>query len=257
MSKFLGYFFVLFFLSFQSLSSELKTTYQDNSPVKYNFDNSSSPGICTEVIEEIEKIRPGLRFHGKNKKMSLARIESFLESSDLDIFFCLLKTPEREKRFRFIDLPIYEVNNIILVKNDDDILKEVKNLRKDLKFFKDKGKFIVNKGSILVEDLKRIGASYLDGTRKDLEILEMLNKNRARFFYTQDFAIAYSLKNAKQSGNYKIIQLDRPSGTQNIAYSPKADSKLIKEVESALRELVASGKLKAIINKYKEEIARP
>lgn len=236
-------------LSFSASAEALKlrTVSQDNSLVKYNVNNQMQLGICAEILKKIEELVPTIKFVGTEKNVPIQRIEQFLEKDEIDIFFCLLKTKDRERRFRYVDIPLYPVRNAVLVKANDPILnKKIKTL-KDLK---NEGVILVNKGSALIDDLKKSGVKYSDGGKDDAQILELLDANRGRFFYGQDATLKFMLKEKKDKDNYRIIVIPEKKIYQYVVYSKKLDKKIVDKITVAIRKLQLDGTLDRIYQKH-------
>ena len=124
--------FVYILLISQSLFAiELKTIGFDSSKPKFNPDNKERPGLSIEIMNEIEKIDPDIKFVGKNELVSRKQADDKVARGDIDVFFGLYKNPEREKVVLFSN-PLYPLHNKLAVRADDSIsvssLEEVKAL---------------------------------------------------------------------------------------------------------------------------------
>lgn len=239
--------FFLLLVPMLASSQEILTVSQDNSFFKYDLTSLEKPGLCREIIDAISIVDPELKFSGLNKAIPLARIEDFLQHSKIDMFFCMLKTDERVKKFNFIDIPLYTINHVIVSKSNDDILKN-KNL--NLNEISQLGTILVNKGSALAEDLKHQGVKFQSGAKDDLQILDMLEKNRGRFYYAQDMTARYVLQKSKLNHKYSIYPQVFKTEQQLIAYSKKLNPKVVLKVTEAIKKLQKQGKLKALYQRY-------
>ena len=233
--------------SVNSFSQEIRTVAQDNSFFKYDTANPTKPGLCREIAEAISEAEPSLKFTGLNKAIPLARIEDFLQYSKIDLFFCMLKTEERAKKFHFIDIPLYTINHVILAKSSDEVLK---NPNLNLYEISKLGTILVNKGSALVGDLKYQGIRFQAGAKDDSQILDMLEKNRGRFYYAQDMTIRYVLQKKKLSNKYTFYPKVFKTEQQLIAYSKKLNPDVVSKISKTIKQLQKQGKLKSIYQKY-------
>lgn len=239
------YFFIL--MSESSLALIIRTVSQDNSAIKYNLNNEKLPGLCREVISAVEKEIPGLKFSGLEKAVPIQRIEQFLERNEIDVFFCLLKTDEREKKFSFIETPIYSIRHAILMSVDDPLAQK-KSLK--LSDFKNEGTIFVNKGSSLIDDLKKEGVKFSDGGKSDSQIIDLLEASRGRFFYGQDLTLKFMLGNHAKKNRYKIVYLEEKFKAQQVAYSKSLDPKIVKQLTFAIKKLSDSGVFEKLYKKY-------
>ncbi len=99
---------------------ELKTAAQD-SPPKYQQGKTAVEGIAVEIIKAIEKADPKLSIVGYQKFLPFKRLQRDLEAGELDVFFGLKRTPTRDRKYVFIEQPIYRLNYSIGVRRDDRV----------------------------------------------------------------------------------------------------------------------------------------
>lgn len=241
--------FSILLLSIQTHALSLKTVSQDNSTVKYNLQDQKLPGLCREVISLVENEIPDLKFTGLGRAVPIQRIEQFLQKNEIDVFFCLLKTSEREDKFHYINVPIYSVKHVLLAKASDPIFQKKILKLSDLKH---EGIVLVNKGSSLIQNLKNAGIKYSDGGKSDLQIIELLEANRGRFFYGQDATLRFMLKNHAKKDNYRLITIPEDANAQYVVYSKKLDPKIAGQLTSALKKLSDSGALVKVYQKYSQ-----
>lgn len=239
--------YIVFFLSFNSNGLTLKTVAQDNSTVKYNLQDTAFPGFCREIITLVENEIPELKFTGLDRAVPIQRIEQFLQRNEIDIFFCLLKTKEREAKFNYIDIPLYSVSNVLLVKTSDPLAQKKVIKLSDLK---NEGVILVNKGSALVESLKLAGVKYSDGGKGDLQIIELLEANRGRFFYGQDATLRFMLKTHAKKDHFKVIPIAEEANAQYVVYSKKLDPKVVVQIKSVIQKLSENGTFTKMYQKY-------
>ncbi len=106
---------------------ELKTRYQENSFPKYVLDQSEAladaTGICVEILAALERDVPDLTF-SVTKAGPFKRILHELEKGVTDFFCGAARNEEREKKYIYLDTPVYKVSYIVAVRDDDNISVE-------------------------------------------------------------------------------------------------------------------------------------
>lgn len=248
---------IIFFLFFQlvSVSSwaeavlRLKTVSQDNALVKYNPASTEMPGICYEIIKEVERADSGLKFVGLERKMSIGRIESYLDKGSIDIFFCLIKSASREKTMNFFSEKLYPVNTVFVVRKHDPI--DVSNF-KQVEKVQEGNTVLVNRGSILKEDLVGYKFPINDHAKDTMQLLKMLESGRGRFVYMQDIEIRSFLREHGLKGRYRILPAKLVSTYQRVTFRKGLPDHARARVAKALKKLRDNGRLEAIYSKYLE-----
>ncbi len=77
-------------------SVTLRTEYQDTASKVIRNHDGSFGGICVELMELLESRTP-FRFRRPDSFMPLRRIVDALRMNETDVYFALLKNPERER----------------------------------------------------------------------------------------------------------------------------------------------------------------
>ena len=107
-------------LTAQAQELTLRTVQQSGSLVKYDPDGAPTrPGLCLEILRAVERVDPGLHFSGLEQQAPLKRVERLLDDGQLDAFFCLLKSPERERQWRYAPVPLYTIRHVVVQRADD------------------------------------------------------------------------------------------------------------------------------------------
>lgn len=229
------------------MGQSLKTVAQDNSLAKYAIGDETQPGICREIAAAVTAIDPTLTFSGLDLQTPLTRIEKMLEQGSIDLFFCLLRNKKREAKFNYIDIPLYSVRHILLVKADDPIvIKEYADIRQ----LGDQGLVLVNFGSALVHDLNDAGVKNIASAKNDLQLIRMLDSGRGRFIYGQDLTIMEMLRRMKLKDRYRILPVTLKEENQYLAYRRGLSQDVVDKLEKLIRSLADSGKLQAIVSRY-------
>jgi len=235
-------------LSTTAFAVEMKTMVQDNSVVKYNLKNSAKPGICSELANALMKTGD-IKISGLTSAAPLPRIESALEAGDIDVFLCLLKSDERAKKFNYIDVPLYQVNHVLVSMASDKT--DVKSLD-ELKEISKKETVMVPQGSSLVKFLEEKGVTVDTSTKDELSSVKKLQAGRGKFIYAQDLSIISTLRDAGiDKSQMRFLPVTFKSEAQYVAYSKKMNADGVAKLKAAVEKLKASGELDKIVNSYK------
>lgn len=240
---------MLLIFTFSNLifSIELKTAAQDSAPkffVKPNKKNIT--GICIDVMRAIENIQPDIKFKGDQFFLPFNRIEIEVENGTLDCFVGFAKNKEREKKYIFIDIPIYYVKDILISRKDDKV--EIKALE-DIKKLDD-NTIVVAMGTIQADKLKAEGYN-IDESGKSSEInVKKLLIGRGRFIYQSEIELIDTIKKMNVKNEIKIQPLITQTTGRYIAFSKKTPKDVIDKVNKAMEKLKNTGKLDEIFKKY-------
>lgn len=241
-------FTILFFVIFEFLFSiNIKTAAQNSSPKFFlNPSKQKVIGICVDVMRAIEKIDPSIKFLGDQNFMPLSRIERDLEEGTLDCFVGFIKNEEREKKYIYIDIPIYYVKDILISRKDDKI--EIKNLE-DIKKLND-NKILMVLGVGQVQKFKSQGYNIDDGGKTLEDNLKKLMSNRGRFMYQSEIEMLEAIRKMKLEDRVKIHPIESEISGRYIAFSKKTPRETIIKVTKALEQLRDNGTLNQIFKKY-------
>lgn len=226
----------------------LRTVQQSGSVVKYNVDGGPArPGLCLEILRAVEKQDPGLRFSGLEQQVPLRRIERLLAEGQVDAFFCLLKSPEREKQWRYAPVPLYAIRHVVVQRTDDprsfDSLAElaVASLVKPV---------LVMRGTALARRLAAAGVAIAE-VGSEREALQMLLLGRADAVYGQDINLRHQLDDARLGDRLSLgrtVFLEEPQYLAMRADLPAATQERLTQ---ALRRLDRDGTLRQLAEKYR------
>ncbi|MDN3919694.1 substrate-binding periplasmic protein [Roseateles violae] len=226
---------------------QLQTAQQSGSIGKYAAPGEAAlPGICMEILRAVERVDPGLRFVGLERRAPLRRIERMLAQGDLDVFFCLLKTPERAQQWRYLPVPLYRVRHMVVQRIDD---AQVLRSTADLIASGLKKPVLVSQGTVLQQGLARAGVVTAEAP-SEREALQMLLLGRTDAVYGQDVNL---LRNLRESGLGDKLRLSPTVFLEDLQYATvgrqlPADAE--QRLTQALQALERDGTLKAIADKY-------
>ena len=225
----------------------IRTAAQDNSANKYNLGNAAKPGICVEIIQAIEKQDPEIKFTGQDKPMPLARIESEIAEGLLDGFVGLVRSPERQAKYKFVEPAVFNVKHKVAVRTDDKI--ELKTLD-DLKKAAGDGGVMTTQATAYVGFLEKAGIKVDAGTKNNSDIVKKLVGERGRFFYQVDVNLSEYIEKEKAQDKVRILPATFKEEGQYIVFSKLAPAATVAKVQAAVEKLEKSGELKKIFAKY-------
>ncbi|MFG6412507.1 substrate-binding periplasmic protein [Roseateles sp. DC23W] len=237
-------------LSVQAPAEELllRTAQQSGALVKYDPDGGPNrPGICMEVLQAMQRIDPGLQFTGMDQQVPLKRVERLMADGLIDVFFCLLKSPEREKLWRYLPVPLYTIRHVVVQRTDDprplDTLAELVVASRSKPV-------LVMRGTALTRRLLQAGVAIAE-VGSEREALQMLVMNRADIIYGQDINLMRHISDARLGGRMKIGRTVFFEEHQYLAL--RADLPVAHEerLTQALRRLEREGVLRALSEKYR------
>lgn len=227
----------------------LRTAAQENAP-KFVQTPAGMTGLCIDLIKAIEKADPGIKFTGQEKFVPWARILELLEVGEIDAFVGIVRNPEREKKFQFIDIPVYEVSHTVAQRADDPI--EVKTLDDIAKLGAD-GTILTNTGVAHIDYLKEHGKGQLkvDASAKDFQgNFTKLVMKRGRFFYLNDIELVSNLKNFDDRAKIKISKVSFGKFPHFVGLSKKVSPETVKRLTVALEKASKEGAFTKIFENY-------
>jgi len=228
----------------------IRTVSQDNNVLKFDRFNPQKPGICIEVMRAVERLDPDLQFVGWDQLMALPRVEQHLALNQLDAFCALIKTPDRESRFGFIDVPIYQVHHRIAVRADDVV--QVSSLD-DIRKLGAQGVVIVGKGTSHETYLRNQGGLMLEASSGSTDVnLRMLAGERGRFFYHTENALLRYIEDGKLGSKVRLLPTVFKSEVLQFAVSAAWPKSHRDRLEAALGKLAQRGDLAKIFASYRE-----
>lgn len=226
----------------------LRTVQQANSIVKYDPDSAPlRPGICLEVLRAVERIDPGLRFTGLEQLMPLRRVERMLGEGQVDAFFCLLRSPERERQWRYVPVPLYTVRHVIVQRLDDGRL--VDSLQ-ELATMSQIKPVLVSRGTVLARKLDIAGVN-LSEVSSEREALQMLTLGRTDAIYGQDVNLLRHIRDARLGDRVRLGRTVFQEEAQYLAVRTDLPALTVERLTEALRRLEHDGVLRQLAEKYR------
>ncbi|KQW46494.1 hypothetical protein ASD88_08815 [Pelomonas sp. Root662] len=226
----------------------LRTAQQSGSTVKYDPDGGAArPGLCMEVLRAVERLDPGLRFTGLNQQVPLKRVERLLAEGLVDAFFCLLKSPEREKQWRYAPVPLYTIRHVVLQRAEDarhfDALPDLAAASRDKRV-------LVMRGTALARRLVAGGVSIAE-VGSEREALQMLTLGRADAIYGQDINLLRHVNDNRLGDKLKFGRTVFHEEPQYLALRADLPAAHEERLTQALRRLERDGTLRQLAEKYR------
>jgi polar amino acid transport system substrate-binding protein len=240
-------FIALLILSNNLCAQVLKTAAQDSAPKFIKKSPGTVTGLSIDVMQAISRIDPTIKFNGDQTILPFKRIETLLESGELDVFFGFIKNKERQEKYNFIDPPIYMVADVLVARIDDPVniksLDELKTMGKD-------GTVLMSFGIAQVNQFTALGITVDDSAQSLGSNLKKLISNRGRFVFQSEIEVVTAIKEEKLEDKLRILPVRFNEGGRYIAFSKKVPATVIAKIKSALEKLEQNGELKKIKSTY-------
>jgi ABC-type amino acid transport substrate-binding protein len=235
-------------LSVPAQELTLRTVRQSGSLVKYGSDDSPGrPGLCMEVLQAVQRLDRRLQFTGLEQQVPLKRVERLLADGLLDVFFCLLKSPKRERQWRYAPVPLYVVRHVVLQRADDprhfDTLAQLAALSESKPV-------LVMRGTALARRLVAAGVAITE-VGSEREALQMLLMHRADVIYGQDINLQRHVGDARLDSRMKFGRTVFQEEAQYLALRADLPAAHEERLTQALRRLERDGVLRDLADKYR------
>lgn len=235
-------------LAAQAQELKLRTVQQSGSVVKYDADGAPArPGLCMEILRAVEKQDPGLRFSGLDRQVPLRRVERLLADGAIDAFFCLLRSPERDKQWRYVPVPLYGIRHVVVQRSDDP--RNLDSLA-DLAALSQRKPVLVARGTVLARRLQAADVAVAEAG-SEREALQMLALGRADAVYGQDINLQRHLADSKLGDKLKFGRAVFLEEQQYLAIRGDLPAAQEERLTQALRRLERDGTLRQLADKYR------
>jgi ABC-type amino acid transport substrate-binding protein len=226
----------------------LRTVQQAGSVVKYDPEGDPQrPGLCLEILNAVEKLDPGLRFSGLEQQAQLKRVERLLAEGQVDAFFCLLRSPEREKQWRYVPVPLYTIRHVVLQRADDP--RHLDSLA-ELAASSQRKPVLVARGTVLA---RRLTAAHvrIAEVGSEREALRMLMLGRADAVYGQDINLRRHVADGQLGDRLRFGRTVFSEEHQYLAVRAGLPAAAEERLTQALRKLEHDGTLHQLTEKYR------
>lgn len=232
----------------QAQDLTLRTVQQASSIIKYDPEGGAQrPGLCLEVLRAVERADPGLRFTGLDQIVPLRRVERLLAEGQVDVFFCLLRSPERERQWRYVPVPLYGVRHMIAQRVDDG--RQVETLA-DLATMSQIKPVLVTRGTVLARKLDVAGVNLTE-VGSEREALQMLTLGRTDAIYGQDINLVRHIRDNRLADRVRLGRAVFHEEAQYLAVRSDLPAPIVERLTEALRRLDRDGVLRQLQEKYR------
>jgi ABC-type amino acid transport substrate-binding protein len=232
----------------QAQELTLRTVQQASSIVKYDPEGAPQrAGLCMDVLRAVERVDPGLKFTGLDQAMPLRRVERLLADGQIDAFFCLLRSPERERQWRYVPVPLYAVRHVIVQRLDDS--RAVDSLL-DLATASQLKPVLVTRGTVLARKLETAGVNLAE-VSSEREALQMLVLGRTNAIYGQDINLLRHIRDARLADRVRLGRTVFQEDAQYLAVRADLPAAIVERLTEALRRLEHDGVLRLLSEKYR------
>jgi len=226
----------------------LRTVQQAGSAVKYApTGRPHKPGLCMEILRAVERAEPGLRFTGLEQRVPLKRVERLLAEGQVDAFFCLLKSPERERQWRYAPVPLYVIRHVVVQRADDtrhfDTLAELAAASRAKRV-------LVMRGTAIARHLLQADVTIAE-VSSEREALQMLTMGRADLIYGQDINLRHHMADSQLGDRMKVGRTVFQEEPQFLAMRADLPAAIEDKLTQALRKLERDGSLRQIADRYR------
>ena len=248
--------FVFYFLILLNSNYIFATNYTlrvptfESKPKSYK-QNGKVTGLCIDVLSEIEKIEPKLKFTGMDEQFSITQIEQKVTDGEADIFLCNGETERRKIMMKKVNIPIFQAKSVLVARSEDSV--EIKNLQDLQKLYPDnlvlswkgteQNDWILKKSKVMTD-------SGISGTNYMERLFQMLLTKRGRFIFVQKYSAINSIKELNLENKVKILQPPLSVSNRYIWVSRKVSLEAIELIEKELRKLKAKKVLSQLAKKY-------
>ncbi|MDM4766866.1 transporter substrate-binding domain-containing protein [Pelomonas sp. SE-A7] len=225
----------------------LRTVQQSNSLAKYSPQDKARPGICMEILRAVEQQDPGLRFSGLDQQVPLRRVELMLGQGEVDVFFCLLRSAQREKQWRYLPVPLYRIQHVVAMRHGPG--PEPRELS-DLVAASRRKPVVVTRGTVLAASLLEAGVQLAEAA-SDHEALQMLMLGRTDMVYGQDLNLLRNIRESGLQDKVRVASTVFNAENQYLAVANQVPVETEQRLLLALTKLYGDGRLKAISERYR------
>lgn len=220
----------------------LRSASQAGFAHKYNPGGEGPQGFCIDYIQALKRVDAGLDFTGLQQMLPTPRIEQDLAAGRIDVFFAMLRTPEREALYRFVDSPrLYTIHHQIAVLASDAQAEQVRSFA-DLRALRGEGRVLTTRGSGYADFLRgQAGLDVDDGAASLEQNLRKLVGGRARFLYDSESLLQRTIQAMDLQAQVSVLPTVFRRQDLALAHTPWLPAERLARVVAAMQALEASG----------------
>jgi ABC-type amino acid transport substrate-binding protein len=231
------------------LGHDLRVAAQIGTEPKFlRADSGAVVGLCTDILRAIERIAPGLRFTGDQQWMPVTRVMTELAAGAQDAACAMQHTPDRDRKFIYLQPALFEVDYVLLARSDDPV--EI-NSWDDLRGLRPEPIVLVNRGFAVSATLESIPGIHVDASATDTKLnLEKLVAGRARLYFHRGPGIQRMLERAGVANKVRVLPGSLLHTASYLVLAKHVDAAIAERLRQALAQLEKSGELQAIVKKW-------
>ncbi len=204
-------------------------------------------GFCVDVMEAVERRNPALHFVLQPGALPLTRIQSEMESGQLDAN-CLIANAERRGKFYIAPTKLFSYNYHLIVRAGDEVSVDHWD---DVRSLGGAGRILVVKGTGAISRLEQAGGLILDAGGATPEInLQKLVAGRGRFFYYRAEGWKHAMARSGLEGKVKVLPAVMGVEDFYLMLGRHMPPGVVQAVAKALDQLDDSGELERIRKKW-------
>ncbi len=204
-------------------------------------------GLSVDIINALQQQDPTLSITGHERFIPLPRINKMLEVGTLDLFVGLAKTDARQKKYRFIETPLYPLNYIAVVRADEKVDEYSIG---DIESLSQQGRVISLFGAAVSARLQRLDVEVDDGAKSVEAMLQKLVSGRGDIVFYHDLGLLNSIRDMGLESSVRVLPVSYRRYHHYLAVSNGLDPASVDKLGKALLELHKSGRLQRISDPY-------
>ena len=217
------------------------------SPPKFYATAAGVQGLCIDVLHAVERVAGNVHFIVRDG-VPLTRTERGVREGEYDLLLCATPTTARQTQLRMVDVPIYTVDDVLVVRSDDALqnatLDDVRLLRND-------NVILTYAGTGQQAWLSAQPGLTLDVVAPDPNtIFQKLERKRGRFIFAGRAVVANLVRQPEFAGKFRVLPTPVRSMGRYFFFSKRTPRATVDAVERALQKLAASGELQRISSRY-------
>jgi glutamate/aspartate transport system substrate-binding protein len=217
-------------------------------PKFLSADTGAVIGLCTDILRAIERIDPGLKFTGDQLWMPVTRVMTELAAGAQDAACAMQHTPDRDRKFIYLEPALFEVDYVLLARRDDPV--DIRSWE-DLRSLRPQPVVLVNRGFAVSATLQSIPGIQVDASAADTKLnLEKLVAGRARLYFHRGPGIPRMLERAGVAAKVRILPDALLHTGSYLVLGKHVDAAIAERLRLALAHLEKSGELQAIVKKW-------
>ena len=227
--------------------TRLKTVYQNSYP-KFFIKNGVMNGICYDILSEIKNNLEDIQIDAPNTVTTISTIKTLLLNKKIDFFIGLARNSNRERAFRYIDIPLYDVNHGIVFKKNNIVN------RKNFQLFMKTKQILCVKGTNITVNLSKIKKyKNLDASSNTPSIaIKRLLADEGEAVYYHDLGLKNILKEIKPANDLELFIIPNTTYSHYLVFKKNMDLNTIKIFKNILLDLKENGTLRNIYKRYTE-----